>query len=311
MIIVDQVSKYFGSVKAVDEISFTIKEGETLILLGTSGCGKTTTLRMINKLIEPSGGSISVNGQLITEVSPELLRRQMGYVMQHTGLFPHYTVAENLAIVPKLLKWSPDRIRSRALELIHKLHLAPEHLSLYPDQLSGGQQQRVGLGRALMANAPVLLLDEPFGALDPITRTHIREEFKNLDELKRKTMVMVTHDVAEAFALGDRICLMNKGKIEQIGTPAELLFHPKTPFVESFLQEQHLPLALKALPLTALGAIDAPIFPAGISVWEALTALLPYSASSPLAFDEDDESNTNRSAGIKQLLQALQTYRKG
>ena len=208
MIEVNQVSKYFGPVKAVDSVSFSVAESETLVLLGTSGCGKTTTLRMLNKLEEPSAGTIYFNNQLISEILPEQLRRRMGYVLQHTGLFPHYTIAENMAIVPRLLKWETNRIQERALELLQKLHLSEDYLALYPDQLSGGQQQRVGLARALMADPPVLLLDEPFGALDPITRSHIRQEFLNIDELKRKTIIMVTHDITEAFELGDRICLM-------------------------------------------------------------------------------------------------------
>ena len=271
MIVLKEVSKQFGAIKAVDNVSFTVEAGETLILLGTSGCGKTTTLRMINRLLEPSAGEIFVNNRAVSDSSPEALRRGMGYVLQNTGLFPHYTVAENIAIVPKLLHWSPAQIQSRTRELLQKLQLAPEQLALYPEQLSGGQQQRVGLARALMANPPILLMDEPFGALDPITRTSIRREFKELDELKPKTIVMVTHDVAEAFELGDRICLMDQGKIQQLGTPGELLFKPANSFVQSFLREQRLALELKTLPIAALGSFADQAFPAGTSVWDALS----------------------------------------
>jgi osmoprotectant transport system ATP-binding protein len=249
MIKVEQLSKSFSKVKAVDDISFEVKEQENLILLGTSGCGKTTTLKMINRLIEPSSGRIFINGKNILDQPPETLRRGIGYVLQNNGLFPHYTVAENIAIVPNLLKWDKKRTETRISELLEKLHLSPEYLNVYPQELSGGQQQRVGLARALVADPPVLLMDEPFGALDNVTRAKIHAEFKALDELKRKTIIMVTHDVQEAFELGDRICLMDKGKIIQCSTPAELLFHPKNAFVKGFLNEQRLQLEFKALRL--------------------------------------------------------------
>jgi len=249
MIVVEHLSKHFGQVKAVDGISFEVKDGENLILLGTSGCGKTTTLKMINRLIEPTKGKIIVNGKNVMDQQPEELRRSIGYVLQNTGLFPHYTVAENMAIVPQLLKWDKKQIDTRSHELMEKLHLDKKYLNSYPDKLSGGQQQRVGLARALMADPPVLLMDEPFGALDPVTRLSIRKEFKELDELKRKTIIMVTHDVQEAFELGDRICLMDKGRIVQSGTPAELLFKPAGDFVKEFLKEQRLQLEFKAVTL--------------------------------------------------------------
>jgi osmoprotectant transport system ATP-binding protein len=249
MIQVDHLSKDYCNVKAVDSISFDVKEHENLILLGTSGCGKTTTLKMLNRLIEPTNGSIQINGKDVLKQDPEELRRGIGYVLQNTGLFPHYTVAENIAIVPQLLKWDSKRIENRIAELIEKLHLSTDQLKAYPNELSGGQQQRVGLARALMADPPILLMDEPFGALDTITRSKIQAEFKALDELKRKTIIMVTHDVQEAFTLGDRICLMDKGKIVQIGTPAELLFKPADDFVKDFLKDQRLQLEFKAIKI--------------------------------------------------------------
>jgi osmoprotectant transport system ATP-binding protein len=249
MIKVEQLSKHFGKTKAVDNISFEVKEHENLILLGTSGCGKTTTLKMINRLIEPTGGKIFIDGKDILEQPPEILRRGIGYVLQNNGLFPHYTVAENIAIVPQLLKWDKKRIEKRISELLEKLHLSPDCLHMYPAELSGGQQQRVGLARALVADPAVLLMDEPFGALDNVTRSKIHAEFKALDELKRKTIIMVTHDVQEAFELGDRICLMDKGKIIQDGTPAGLLFNPANDFVKDFLQEQRLQLEFKTIRL--------------------------------------------------------------
>lgn len=247
MIKVEQLSKHFNGVKAVDDISFEVKEHENLVLLGTSGCGKTTTLKMLNRLVEPTSGSITINNQNILDQKPEELRRGIGYVLQNNGLFPHYTVAENIALVPQLLKWDSKRIETRIAELIEKLHLSKDQLKLYPNELSGGQQQRVGLARALVADPPVLLMDEPFGALDNITRSRIQIEFKELDELKRKTIIMVTHDVQEAFELADRICLMDKGKIVQIGTPAELLFNPANQFVADFLRDQRLQLEFRSV----------------------------------------------------------------
>lgn len=247
MIAVEQLSKHFGDVIAVNNISFEVKEHENLILLGTSGCGKTTTLKMLNRLIEPTSGSIKINNKNVLNQKPEELRRGIGYVLQNNGLFPHYTVAENIAVVPQLLKWESKRIEIRIAELIEKLHLSSDQLKLYPNELSGGQQQRVGLARALVANPPILLMDEPFGALDNITRTKIQAEFKDLDELKKKTIIMVTHDVQEAFELGDRICLMDKGKIVQIGTPSELLFKSANEFVKEFLKEQRLQLEFKSV----------------------------------------------------------------
>lgn len=252
MISVEHLSKHYPAVKAVDDISFEVKEHETLVLLGTSGCGKTTTLKMLNRLIEPTSGKISINGQNVLDQNAEQLRRGIGYVMQNNGLFPHYTVGENMAIVPQLLKWDSKKLENRIAELIDKLHLSREQLNVFPSQLSGGQQQRVGLARALMADPPVLLMDEPFGALDNITRSRIWTEFKELDELKKKTIIMVTHDVQEAFELGDRICLMDKGRVVQIGTPSELLFNPVNDFVKEFLQEQYLQLELKVIKIKDL-----------------------------------------------------------
>lgn len=281
MIVAEHLSKHFGKTAAVDDISFEVKEGETLVLLGTSGCGKTTTLKMINRLTEPSGGRISVNGKDVLVQNPDQLRRGIGYVLQNNGLFPHYSVAENMAIVPKLLKWDQQKIKQRTQVLLEKLHLPESYLSLFPNELSGGQQQRVGLARALMADPPVLLMDEAFGALDPITRAAIRKEFKNLDELKRKTIVMVTHDVQEAFEMADRICLMDAGKIKQIGTPAELLFKPADPFVASFLDDQRLQLELKAVSLNDLweqlasftGIKSVPDVASENSVWDTISLL--------------------------------------
>jgi osmoprotectant transport system ATP-binding protein len=252
MIEAKNISKKFSNQIAVDDISFKVNEGENLVLLGTSGCGKTTTLKMINRLIEPTSGSIFINQKNIREEGKEILRRSIGYALQNTGLFPHYTVAENIAVVPNLFKWNKEKIKSRVIELMQKLHLSTDYYNVFPNELSGGQQQRVGLARALAADASILLMDEPFGALDPITRTHVRNDFKNLEEFQKKTIVLVTHDVQEAFELADKICLMDKGKIIQTGTPIELLFKPVNDFVESFFKEQRLQLEYKSVTIKLL-----------------------------------------------------------
>jgi len=247
MITLTDVVKKFGITTAVAGVSFEVKDGENVVLLGTSGCGKTTTLRMINRLTEVSSGKITLAGKNIYEIPPEQLRRNIGYVLQNTGLFPHYTISENIAIVPRLLKWSEEKIRRRISELLEQIRLPQNILSLYPQHLSGGQQQRVGLARALAADPPVLLMDEPFGALDAITRRDITKEFSRLEVLKNKTIVLVTHDIREAFELGDRILLMDKGKIVQQGKPTELLFHPKNQFAADFFSTQKMQLELNSV----------------------------------------------------------------
>lgn len=240
------LTKQFGNTVAVKEVSFKVMEGETMVILGTSGCGKTTTLKMINRLIEPDAGKVLINGRSASDEKPEILRRKIGYVMQNIGLFPHYTVAQNIAVVPKLLKWEATQIEKRTEELLEKLQLSTDCLRLFPHELSGGQQQRVGLARALVADPAILLMDEPFAALDNVTRTDIQIEFKGLEELKRKTIVMVTHDVQEAFELADRICLMNKGEVVQIGTVQDLLYRPVNDFARQFLDNARLILEFKA-----------------------------------------------------------------
>jgi len=308
---VEALEKVYDGVKAVNNISFEVNEGENLILLGTSGCGKTTTLKMLNSLIEPSAGTIWINGKNIKELQPEELRINMGYVLQNIGLFPHYTIYENIAVVPRLLKWDEGKTKARIDELISKLHLSPDVLNNYPAQLSGGQQQRVGLARALAANPAVLLMDEPFGALDNITRASIQQEFKELDELKRKTIVMVTHDVQEAFELGNRICLMDKGEIMQIGSPTELLFKPANTFVSDFLHGQRLQLEFKAITLIDLWDALPDTFvaatttlPATTNVWQAIAQL---KASQTLNVQHPEKQQI-KSVNIEQLMNSFSQY---
>lgn len=241
MLKIENVSKiYKGGKKAVKNISLDIKKGEFICFIGPSGCGKTTTMKMINRLIEPTEGKILINGENIMDKDPVELRRQIGYVIQQIGLFPHMTILENITLVPKLLKWNEQKKKERALELLQLVDMGPEYLERYPYELSGGQQQRIGVLRALASNPPLILMDEPFGALDPITRDALQEEFKNLQRTLDKTIVFVTHDMDEAIKLADRIVILKAGEIVQVGTPDEILRNPANEFVEEFIGKDRL-----------------------------------------------------------------------
>ena len=252
MVSIRGVSKSFGDNAAIDNVSLEIAEGEHVVLLGPSGSGKTTLLRMINGLITPSSGTILINGQDIREQPQVKLRRQMGYVLQRNSLFPHYSVEENISVVPNLLKWNKQAIQQRVKELMKKLHLPESYLSRSPDELSGGEAQRVNIARALAADPPILLMDEPFSALDAITRKSIREEFMQLPEFRKKTIIMVSHDIQEAFELGDTIVLLHRGNLAQKGTPSALLYTPATDFVKDFLANDYLQLSLASTTITDL-----------------------------------------------------------
>jgi osmoprotectant transport system ATP-binding protein len=237
MIALENVSKaYDGGHFAVKEVSFRVPTGRLLVLLGASGCGKTTTLKMINRLIEPTSGRIEVGGRDVNDTDPVDLRRSIGYVIQGSGLFPHLTVAGNIAVVPRLLGWPADRIAARVDELLKLVSLPPDqYRTRMPRELSGGQQQRVGFARALAAGQQVMLLDEPFGALDPITRDELRSEFLRIRKRLGLTAVMVTHDMTEALLSADLIAVMNVGHMLQVGTPHELLTHPADEFVAALM----------------------------------------------------------------------------
>ena len=264
MITLEHVSKSFTShgrtITAVDDVSLEVGEGELHVLIGPSGSGKTTTMRMINCLEKPSGGRITIDGRDVQTMNVVDLRRGIGYVIQQGGLFPHFTVADNVAVVPRLLGWPRQKRRQRAEELLTLVGLPPELFAdRYPRQLSGGQQQRVGVARALAADPPIVLMDEPFGAVDPITRKQLQRELRRIQAEVRKTIVFVTHDIAEAFLLGDRIVLMAEGRIIQNATPTELLRHPANPFVMSFIGEDR---GLRSLRFTSLAELAEPA-PAG------------------------------------------------
>lgn len=237
----ERVTKmYKEGVKAVNDVSLHVKEGEFIVFIGPSGCGKTTTMKMINRLIEPSEGKIFINGENVLDKDPVKLRREIGYVIQQIGLFPHMTIEENIALVPKLLKWSDADRKKRAAELLELVDMDPSYLERYPHELSGGQQQRIGVLRALAAEPPLILMDEPFGALDPITRDALQEEFKKLQKSLGKTIVFVTHDMDEAIKLADRIVILKDGEIVQVATPDEMLREPANEFVEEFIGKERL-----------------------------------------------------------------------
>jgi len=266
------VSKTFrGSTRpAVGSLDLTVPAGRITVLVGPSGCGKTTTLKMINRLIEPTAGRLEVLGAEIREVPVHELRRQIGYVIQQIGLFPHKTIAENIATVPKLLGWDKVRTRQRVDELTDLVGLDPEHLKRYPAALSGGQQQRVGVARALAADPPILLMDEPYSAVDPIVRARLQDELLALQSAVQKTIVLVTHDIDEAIKLGDQIAILNVGGVlEQVGPPEELLRAPANEFVAGFLGQERGLKRLGLLRVRDAELVEGPVVPADATTDDA------------------------------------------
>ena len=236
MITFEHLTKKFNGTTAVDDLNVELQTGEITVLIGPSGCGKTTTLRMINRLIEPTEGSISIDGKDISESDPVSLRRNIGYVIQQTGLFPHMSIAQNIGLVPYVEKWDEEKRKSRIEELLEFVGMpAADFYDRYPNELSGGQQQRVGVARALAADPEIILMDEPFGALDPITRVTLQDELLKMQETIEKTIVFVTHDMDEALKLADKIAIMQDGKIIQYDTPEQILRNPANEFVKEFI----------------------------------------------------------------------------
>jgi osmoprotectant transport system ATP-binding protein len=265
----DNVTKRFADgTNAVDALSIEMPTGEITVLVGSSGCGKTTSLRMVNRMVDPTSGTITIDDRDVMALAPHELRRGIGYVIQQVGLFPHRKVLDNVTTVPSLLGWDKKRSRARALELLELVGLAPAYADRYPAQLSGGQQQRVGVARALAADPPVLLMDEPFGAVDPIVRSQLQREFLKLQRDLHKTIVFVTHDVDEAILLGDRIAVLTEGAhIEQLAAPGELLARPANEFVADFLGHDR---GLKLLSLVPAG--DVPVDPVhNVDGWRLVT----------------------------------------
>jgi osmoprotectant transport system ATP-binding protein len=262
---------------AVDHLDLDIPRGSIVALIGPSGCGKTTTLRMINRLIEPTSGRIEIEGEDVTGTPVTRLRRGIGYVIQQVGLFPHRTIAQNIATVPKSLGWDKQRTQTRIDELVTLVGLDPEMLSRYPDELSGGQQQRVGVARALAADPPVLLMDEPFGAVDPIVRGRLQDELLNLQERVQKTIVLVTHDIDEAIKLADRVALLNVGGIiEQYAPPDEILAAPASEFVERFVGDDRSSKRLTLARVADLPFARGPVLDVDASADEARDAMATH-----------------------------------
>jgi len=261
MIQLEELTKRFPGQVAVDEVSMDIPKGEIVVFVGPSGCGKTTTLKMINRLIEPTSGNIFIDGEDVTHMNPDKLRRRIGYVIQQIGLFPHQTIATNVATVPRALKWDKDRIATRVDELLELVGMDPDiYRDRYPKELSGGQNQRIGVARALAADPAVMLMDEPFGAVDPITRERLQSEFLRLQDEVQKTICFVTHDVDEAIKMGDRIAIFGDDhKIQQFDRPETILSHPENEFVEDFLGSG---AALKRLHLRRVREVDLTPWPA-------------------------------------------------
>jgi osmoprotectant transport system ATP-binding protein len=279
MIRLDSVTKVFpgAAAPAVDRLSLEVGEGEICVLVGPSGCGKTTTLKMINRLVEPTSGTIEVAGRDIMSETPHELRRRIGYVIQQVGLFPHRTIAQNMATVPRLLGWDRDRIAARVDELIGLVDLDPAMRDRYPSELSGGERQRVGVARALAVDPPVLLMDEPFGAVDPIVRSRLQDELLDLHQRVGKTIVFVTHDIDEAIKLGDRVAILNIGGVlEQYAPPAEILGNPAGPFVERFLGSDRGIKRLSLMPILGVPLEDGPVVGPGATHDEARAAMAAY-----------------------------------
>ena len=280
---------------AVDALTLDIDAGQTCVLIGPSGCGKTTTMRMVNRLIEPTSGTVHVDGQDVSRADPVQLRRSIGYVIQQVGLFPHMTVAENVATVPRLLEWPRARIDARVDEMLALVGLDPAaYRARYPRELSGGQRQRAGVARALAGDPPVMLMDEPFGAVDPITRTRLQNELLRILKTLRKTIVFVTHDVDEALRMGDRIAILRDGRLVQHGRPADILTRPADAFVEEFVGADR---ALKRLGLMSVREVmttgmRSPVagggsIASGATGREALAALLTSANGMLTVIDED------------------------
>lgn len=280
MIEVKHLSKHFGTQLAVKDLSFRVDSGRICALIGTSGCGKSTTLRMLNRLIEPSAGEIFIQGKNVTAIPAEQLRRRIGYAIQGVGLFPHQTIARNIATVPRLLGWTRTDTDARVSELLSLFRLDPATFSgKYPHQLSGGEQQRVGVARALAARPELLLMDEPFGALDPLTRTHLQDELLHIQKLLGITIIMVTHDLEEAIKMADIIAVMDKGEILQIDSPQALLRYPRPGFVQDLVGGQDRSLHLLATQtladiMTPVTQPAGPAMAAGTSLRDAMAGLV-------------------------------------
>ena len=298
------ITKVFKNQTVLKNISFKVNKGEFIVIVGPSGCGKTTTLKMINKLISPSSGSIYVDGKDIKEQDTIKLRRNMGYVIQQTGLFPHMSVGENIGIVPELEKWPEDKILARTTELLRMVGMEPDqYIDRYPCELSGGQQQRVGVARSFATNPEIILMDEPFSALDPISRNQLQDELFNLQQEFKKTIIFVTHDMDEALKLGDRICIMKDGNILQFDTPEEILNNPANDFIKEFIGKNRIwqqPGFIKAKDIMITDPIKTS---SSRTVVQALEIMKSNKVDSLLVVDKE-----NRLEGIVTIKDIIRNY---
>lgn len=292
MIKFEHVSKvYTDGFKAVDSVDFEIPEGEFLVLIGPSGSGKSTTMKMINRMIPHTNGTISIDGKDITQLNPSELRRNIGYVIQQIGLFPHYTIEKNIAIVPELKGWDKEKIKARVRELLIMVDLDPEiYGNRYPKELSGGQQQRVGVARALASNPRVLLMDEPFGALDPITRDQLQDQIISLQRKLKKTIVFVTHDMDEALKLGDRIAIMRDGKLLQIDSPEKILQEPASEFVEEFIGKDRIIQNPELMPVVSVMTSKVVTSLLNLTPEKALLMMRQQKITSLIIVDDKDDT---------------------
>jgi len=318
MMRLDAIPKHYpnGQV-AVRELSLDVPAAQICVLAGPSGCGKTTTLKMVNRLIEPTSGRIFLDGADVTHADPVELRRHIGYVIQQVGLFPHQTIATNIATVPKLLGWSKDRIAARTDELLELVGLDPaDYRARYPAQLSGGQRQRVGVARALAADPPVLLMDEPFGAIDPVTRVRLQDEFLRLQGEVQKTVVFVTHDIEEAVKMGDRIAILDVGGVlEQYATPAEILGRPASPMVRDFVGRDRALKRLRVTPIEVECLEHPPTVSPEATLAEARAAIAKWEAGWVAVVGDDgvlrgyvDEEKAAGDGTVAERLQRVETW---
>jgi osmoprotectant transport system ATP-binding protein len=292
MIRLEDLTKTFetanGLITAADKVTMEVPAGEICVLLGPSGCGKTTTLKMVNRLVRPTSGKIFIDGKDTATLNDVQLRRSIGYVIQQIGLFPNMTVEENICVVPKLLGWDSDRASKRAAELLDLLGLEPKlFLKRYPKELSGGQQQRVGVIRALAADPPVMLMDEPFGAIDPINRAVVQDEFLKMQEAIKKTIMFVSHDIDEAVKMGDKIAIFRRGKIEQYDSPDKVLAHPANAFVADFVGSDRTLKRLRLVTADEVTDREAPVLSPQTKAGDARALLRDHNAKVAVVIDAD------------------------
>lgn len=291
MLSLQEVTKIYPGaehIKAVDSLSFDLNEGEICTLVGPSGCGKTTAMKMINRLIPMTSGKILVDGHNIDRIDTIELRRSIGYVIQNIGLFPNMTIAENIAIVPRLKGWDAGKISEKVESLLESINLpAKEFMNRYPKELSGGQQQRIGVARGMAADPPIMLMDEPFGAIDPINRDHLQNEFLRIQEMVKKTIVFVTHDIDEAIKMGDKICLLRDGKLVQFGSPEKLLTEPANDFVRDFVGGDRTLKRLNLLKVKNAMQTDPPLIRVDESLQTAKEKLSELKTSHLIVVDEN------------------------